>query len=79
MKVEDFLNKICDALGKEPNTLTLDDTTETVEEWDSVGHLSIVAVMDEELGVAVDNEELLDFDSMQTLVDRLKVRGALED
>ena len=79
MRVEDFLNKICDALGKEPNTLTLDDTTETVEEWDSVGHLSMVAVMDEELGIAIDDEELLDFNSMRTLVDRLKAKGALED
>ena len=79
MKVEEFLNRICDALGKKPNTLTLNDTTETVEEWDSVGHLSMIAVMDEELGVAVDDEELLDFNSMRTLVDRLKAKGALED
>ncbi|NQT37440.1 MAG: acyl carrier protein [Planctomycetes bacterium] len=78
MKVEGFLDVLCDALGKEPGTLTCDDTPTTVEEWDSVGHLSIIASLDEELGVPVDNEGLRKFASIGELVDRLVARNALE-
>ena len=79
MKVDGFLDAVCEALGREPRSLSLDDTPETVKEWDSVGHLSIVAAMEEQLGVPVMEEELLNFSSIRELVDRLRARNALED
>ena len=79
MKTEEFLNALCDVLGREPNTLSLDDTPESVESWDSLGHLSIIGVVDEELGVSVADQEMRDFKSIRELVDRLRARNALED
>ncbi len=78
MKTADFLNQLCESLNRDPGTLTLDDTTETVEQWDSVGHLSIIATIDQ-LGVDVDSEEMQNFTSVRELVDRLKAKGTLED
>lgn len=79
MKTDAFLDVLCEALNRDPGTLTLADTPETVEEWDSVGHLSIVATVDGELGVSADEAEMQSFGSIGDLVTALKARGALED
>ena len=77
--VNEFLNEVCDSLGLDPGELKLADTPETVEEWDSVGHLSILSTVDEFLGVEIDSEEMQNFKSIQELVERLQAKGALSD
>lgn len=79
MTTSDFLDAVCDALRRPPGTLMLDDTPQTVEEWDSVGHLSIIATVDAELGVETDTPELQMFSSLRQLVDALKAKGVLEN
>lgn len=78
MKTEEFLNALCGALGRGPNTLSLDDTPQTVAEWDSIGHLTIIATVDELLGVPVQDQRLREFTSIGELVEQLKSLGALE-
>jgi acyl carrier protein len=79
MKVHDFLNALCSTLERDPNSLAFDDTPKTVEQWDSIGHLSIIATMDALLGVPVMEEDLHTFQSIGELVQRLRARHALED
>ena len=79
MKVEEFLNELCDVLGRDPNSLSLDDTPKTVEQWDSIGHLSIISTVDEALGVSVDDEQMRTFTSIGELVERLKARNAFQE
>jgi acyl carrier protein len=79
MKTAEFLDVLCDALNRDHGSVTLDDTQKTLEEWDSVGHLSIIATIDSALGVSPDEAELRDFTSIRQLVDVLKRKGALED
>jgi acyl carrier protein len=79
MVTGDFLNRLCEALAREPGSITLDDTPETIPEWDSVGHLAILATIDSALGLATDSEEMRNFTSIRQLVELLKTKGALED
>lgn len=79
MKTEEFLDELCDALGRDPGSLSRDDTPETVKEWDSMGHLSMIAVIDDVLDVDVTDEEIRNFATMGQLIERLVARGALED
>ncbi|MFC2176625.1 acyl carrier protein [Bacteroidota bacterium] len=79
MKVNEFLDAICRALSREPGTLTLDDTNETVEEWDSLGHLAIISIVDSEFGVPPETEDLQTFTSLRELADVLVASGALEE
>lgn len=79
MKTKDFLNALCEALKREPNSLTLTDTPQSVQEWDSVGHLGMIATIDSVLGVQTDSEDLQTFTSIGQLVNALKTRGALEN
>ena len=78
MKTSDFLNVICESLGRAPNSLSLDDTPQTVQEWDSIGQLAIIASVDEIAGGA-DSDDLRVFASIRQLADALKKRGILED
>ena len=79
MKVKEFLDAVCRSLNRAPGSLSVDDTPKSVPEWDSVGHLSIIATITEALGIPASDGELQDFDSLGQLVDRLKARGVLED
>ncbi len=66
-------------LGRSPGSLSEADTPTSVEEWDSIGHLSIISVMDEALDVSINDEELRNFTSIRQLLERLRRRNALED
>jgi acyl carrier protein len=79
MKTRDFLNKVCASLNRAPDSLTLDDTMQTVPEWDSLGHLSIIAVMDYVLHVKTTDSDLRGFSSIRELVEALKRRNVLEE
>ena len=77
MTTEEFLNILCDALGRSPNSLTLADTPQSVKQWDSIGHLSIISVLHETFEISGDQRDLRTFESIGELVDRLKTRGLL--
>ena len=79
MTTAEFLNEICDVLGRDPDSLSPEDTPKTIKEWDSMGHLSIIATIDDVLGVSVEDEEMRNFQSVGELLERLRLRGALED
>lgn len=78
MTTAEFLNEICDVLGRDPDSLTREDTPKTVKEWDSMGHLTIIATVDDLLEVSVEDEEMRNFQSIGELLDRLNSRSALE-
>lgn len=79
MKTQEFLDAIAEGLQRDPGSITLEDTPETVEEWDSVGHLTIISTIDSELGIEPDTEDLMGFTSIKQLIEALKGRGALEN
>lgn len=79
MTTTEFLELICREWDRPPGSVTLDDTDETVEEWDSMGHLDVILIMKARLGVPIDREEWQTFTSIRGLVETLKAEGYLED
>ena len=79
MTTAEFLNEICDVLGRDPDSLAPEDTPKTIKEWDSTGHLSILATIDDVLEVSLEDEEMRTFTSIGEMLDRLRSRNALED
>jgi acyl carrier protein len=79
MTTAEFLNEICDVLGRDSDSLSPEDTPKTVKEWDSMGHLSMIATIDEVLEVSVEDEEMRNFQSIGEMLDRLRSRNALDD
>ena len=79
MRVSEFLDVVCETLELPPKSLSLEDTPQTVPQWDSIAHLAIIAAIDYRLKVPTNDRSLHDFTSIGQLVERLKARNALED
>ena len=79
MKISEFLDLLCETLEKEKGSITLKDNQDTLPEWDSLGHLSILAVLETSLGVNSSDSDFPEFDSIGQLVEILKQCEALED
>jgi acyl carrier protein len=59
MTDDQFLSQFTEALGADSGTLTLDTRLDTVELWDSVAYLSVMTLVDESMGVALNPEQLV--------------------
>lgn len=64
--VSDFISKFSEALDIE--ALTINESTEfrNLDEWDSLAYLSIIAMLDEEYGIQIENVE---FKKLRTISD----------
>jgi acyl carrier protein len=70
---------LAEVLGLDPSEVGPDTSTDTVENWDSLQHLTLVLALEEEFDIQLDDEEsvaIVSFPLITALVrDRL---GALE-
>jgi acyl carrier protein len=70
MTDEDFLRFFADAVGAAEGSVSLDTELQTLEGWDSVAYLSTMTYLDENLGVAVSPDQLVE---AKTTADILKL------
>jgi len=78
MKVEDVLFAIGQGLEVEPGIVTLDSTTETLEDWDSLGHLAVLSALDDASdGKSADLIDLTQAASVKDILNILRVGGIL--
>ncbi|MFC0115908.1 acyl carrier protein [Kibdelosporangium aridum] len=47
-----------------------------IEEWDSVGHMALVAAIEDEFDVQFDTDQVIDMSSFKVAVDMLTTMGA---
>ena len=78
MTEKEFLEKCCIALEVESGDLNRDSSPENVSTWDSMGYLSLIAMIDTELGVSIEGDELQKFETLGAIIDELKSRGLLK-
>jgi acyl carrier protein len=48
---------LADVFGLDPDQIGADTSTDTVEDWDSLHHLTLVLALEEEFDIALDDEE----------------------
>jgi len=78
MKEKDFIEKCCFALEVEIGTLNQNSSPDTVETWDSLGYLSLLAMIDEELGIIIDAEEMGKLKTLGDIIKYLINRGVID-
>jgi acyl carrier protein len=61
-KALEWLTEILSVRGR---VLTLQDTRETVPEWDSLGDLLLLSGLDEQLGIVLDADEIAAISSVK--------------
>ncbi|MEQ8414424.1 MAG: acyl carrier protein [Imperialibacter sp.] len=73
---EKFIKAFKEALELEDRTIDLTDTFRDYEEWDSLGHLSLIAILDEEFGVVIEQAEFNKLNTVGELMVEVKKRMA---
>ena len=54
-----YNNVFVEALGVDVSDLGPDFTNQTVDEWDSVGHISLISLLEEEFDIMLEPEDLM--------------------
>ena len=73
MDRNEFLLALDEMLELDPGTLTGDEALESLEAWDSLAVISVIALVDEKAGVVVEGEKLA---KAKTVADLLALAGA---
>ena len=64
MNVQEFIERFAEAIDIEASELTADTEFRTLDEWDSVAYISVIAMMDEEYDIQI---EMSQFKQLNTL------------
>ena len=70
MNTLDFIEKFAEALEIEDATILTPDTEfRSLEQWDSINYLSVIAMMDSEYEIQIENAEFKKLNTIQNIVD----------
>lgn len=74
---ERVLQVMADAFELEPSQIPDDASPDTVEEWDSLGHMNLMLALEAEFSVEIPTETMLELLSLDDIVDFLQTREGL--
>jgi acyl carrier protein len=77
MSHNDVLALFAEALEVDPGKLSMDTRIEDVEEWNSIGWLTIMSMVDEQLGVQIESKAIRGFKTVREVVDYLGTKTEL--
>ena len=66
---EQFIENIVDVFELESSNVEFKDEFRDYEEWDSLTHLSLIAMLDDEYGVQIESEDFSKILTIQQLFD----------
>lgn len=76
MSVSDRLRTVfVDTLGLGPDVDVENLKYRDIEQWDSLGHMTLVAAIEDEFGVQLDTEQVIDMSSFKVALDMLRGMG----
>lgn len=70
--LEKYRNAFVEGLDVEEDKITDSLEYEGITEWDSVGHMSLVACIEEAFDIMMETEDIIDFNSFQKGIELLK-------
>jgi acyl carrier protein len=56
------------AFNVEPESVTIETKADDVSGWDSVGHLSLAATLEETFGVSLDVDDVMEMENVREIV-----------
>lgn len=71
---ERIISALKEAMDNEELDIRLTDNFRDYEDWDSLSYLSMIAVLDEEFGVEIEDEEFEKLVTVEDLVDTVEER-----
>lgn len=73
--IEKYNNIFIETFGVDEAFLNSDFTSESVDNWDSIGHMNLLAAIEEEFDITLEDEDLMGFQSYDSGKDILKKYG----
>lgn len=73
---QELVELFAEGLEIEPSALEPDTRIEDVEEWNSIGWLTIMSLVDERLGVQIESRAIRSFTTVSDVVEYLRARTA---
>ena len=70
--MQSFFEKLAELLGVEADEVQADSALDSFDEWDSLGALTVVSMIDEDYGVTVLSEELARLSTVGELWQRVQ-------
>jgi acyl carrier protein len=70
--LQSFFEKLAELLGVEADEVQADSALDSFDEWDSLGALTVVSMIDEDYGVTVLSEELARLSTVGELWQRVQ-------
>jgi acyl carrier protein len=71
MEEQTLFSLIETALNSKPGSVNIETTSANIEGWDSLGHLSILSALNEELGEEDEDPRLASADSVKEILEIL--------
>ena len=66
MNTKEFIEKFAEAIDVDAASLSVETEFRTLPEWDSIVYLSVIAMLDEEYGIQIENAA---FKTLKTIND----------
>ena len=66
MELKEFIEKFAEAIDVDAASLSVETEFRTLPEWDSIVYLSVIAMLDEEYGIQIENAA---FKTLKTIND----------
>jgi acyl carrier protein len=66
------------AFGFDPKGFSLMLAPEEVPNWDSIGHMNLVAALEQEFGLQFEVDEIMEMSSPKKILDILQKRGVAD-
>ena len=80
MNLLELFDNIAESLDLESGSISLDSSSENVENWDSLGHITILGMLDDATnGASADIVDLTQANSVAEIVQILTDNGMLDD
>jgi len=73
MLKQEFLELTADALDVDVSDLSFDTKLHELDEWDSIGQLSFIGLVDDNFSIDIDIEKLTECDSISQLFDYINM------
>ena len=77
MNANEMLDLIAEGLEVEPGTITAETKIAEVDEWNSIGWLTIMSLVDERLNVQINSKDVRAFRTAGEVVDHVLERASL--
>jgi acyl carrier protein len=76
MTAQDRLASVFEkTFGYDPKNFSVQLAPEDVPNWDSIGHMNLVAGLEQEFNLQFEVDEIMEMSSPQKILDILKARG----